>query len=100
MPDPKLTPMMRQYRDVKAELADDILLLFRMGDFYEMFFEDATRGAEVMGITLTKRSGVPMAGIPYHALNGYLERILAGGVKVAIAEQVEDPKQAKGLVKR
>jgi DNA mismatch repair protein MutS len=98
--DPRLTPMMRQYRSVKAGLAEDILLLFRMGDFYEMFFEDATRGAEIMEITLTKRQGVPMAGIPYHALENYLQRILSAGVKVAIAEQVEDPKAAKGLVRR
>ncbi|MFT5127785.1 MAG: DNA mismatch repair protein MutS [Rhodothermales bacterium] len=98
--DPKLTPMMRQYRSVKADLAEDVLLLFRMGDFYEMFFEDATRGAEIMEITLTKRQGIPMAGVPYHALENYLQRILLAGVKVAIAEQVEDPKQAKGLVRR
>lgn len=85
---------------MKAELPDDVLLLFRMGDFYEMFFEDAERGCKVMEINLTKRAGVPMSGIPYHALDGYLERILASGVKVAIAEQVEDAKQAKGLVRR
>ncbi len=96
----KLTPMMRQYRDAKQELSDDVILLFRMGDFYEMFFEDATRGSQILDITLTKRQGVPMAGIPYHALQNYLPKILGEGVKVAIAEQMEDPKLAKGLVKR
>jgi DNA mismatch repair protein MutS len=98
--DAELTPMMQQYRNVKAELPDDVLLLFRMGDFYELFFDDAVRGAEIMGITLTKRAAVPMAGIPYHALENYMPKILEQGVKVAIAEQVEDPKEAKGLVKR
>ncbi len=97
---PKLTPMMAQYRQSKAELDDDVLLLFRMGDFYEMFFDDAVRGSEVLDITLTKRQGVPMAGVPYHALENYLSRALTAGIKVAIAEQMEDPKQAKGLVKR
>jgi DNA mismatch repair protein MutS len=96
----KLTPMMRQYRDLKAEVADDVLLLFRMGDFYEMFFEDAVRGGELMEITVTKRAGCPMSGIPHHALKEYLPRILQAGVKAAIAEQVEDPKEAKGIVRR
>ena len=95
-----LTPMMQQYRKAKDELSGDTILLFRMGDFYEMFFEDAEIGARLMEITLTKRNGIPMAGIPYHALQSYLPRILESGQKVAIAEQVEDPKEAKGLVKR
>ena len=98
--DPALTPMMQQYRQCKAELPDDVLLLFRMGDFYEMFFADAERGNKILDITLTKRGGVPMAGIPYHALQTYLPKALQAGVKIAIAEQVEDPKEAKGLVKR
>ena len=97
---PKLTPMMRQYLDIKKDLPDDTLLLFRMGDFYEIFFDDAVKGAEVMEINQTKRAGVPMAGVPYHALQNYLPKILEAGVKVAIAEQVEDPKEAKGLVRR
>ena len=62
--DSKLTPMMLQYRDAKAELDNDVLLLFRMGDFYELFFEDAVRGSKLMDITLTKRAGIPMAGVP------------------------------------
>ena len=96
----KLTPMMRQYLEAKEGLSDDTILLFRLGDFYEIFFEDATRGSEVMGISLTKRNTIPMAGIPYHALDNYLPRILEGGFKVAIAEQVEDPATTKGIVKR
>ncbi len=91
---------MRQYLQVKQELPDDAILLFRMGDFYELFFDDAVKGSELMGITLTKRAGVPMAGIPYHALKNYLPKIIEQGVKVAIAEQVEDPKATKGIVKR
>ena len=98
--DSKLTPMMLQYRDAKAELDNDVLLLFRMGDFYELFFEDAVRGSKLMDITLTKRAGIPMAGVPHHALEGYLGRLVENGTKVAIAEQMEDPKQAKGIVKR
>ena len=95
-----LTPMMMQYRKAKGEISADTLLLFRMGDFYEMFFEDAAKGSQLMNIALTKRAGVAMAGIPYHALQNYLSRLLHAGVKVAIAEQMEDPKTAKGLVKR
>jgi DNA mismatch repair protein MutS len=98
--DPKLTPMMIQYRSAKAELDEDVLLLFRMGDFYELFFEDAVRGSKLMDITLTKRAGVPMAGVPHHALEGYVAKLVEAGVKIAIAEQMEDPKQAKGIVKR
>ena len=96
----KITPMMAQYRALKAELSDDVLLLFRMGDFYEMFFDDAVLGSRLMDITLTRRANVPMAGIPHHALREYLPRVLAQGVKAAIAEQMEDPKTTKGLVKR
>ncbi len=96
----KLTPAMRQYMQAKSEVPDDAILLFRMGDFYELFFDDAKRAAPLMDIVLTQRAGVPMCGVPYHALRTYTSRLLEAGVKVAIAEQVEDPKQAKGLVKR
>ncbi|WDE96152.1 DNA mismatch repair protein MutS [Lentisphaera profundi] len=96
----KLTPMMRQYLDAKEGLTDDTILLFRLGDFYEIFFEDAERGSEIMGITLTRRNTIPMAGFPYHALDNYLPRILEHGLKVAIAEQMEDPATTKGIVKR
>ncbi len=95
---------MRQYMAVKADYPDTILF-FRMGDFYEMFNEDAKTGARVLGITLTSRGHgkagpVPLAGFPYHALDGYLAKMIKAGYRVAICEQVEDPKLAKGVVKR
>ncbi len=97
------TPAMRQYLDQKEQVADAILL-FRMGDFYETFYEDARTASKVLGITLTARNkssnSIPLAGIPYHALDSYLAKLVAAGHKVAISEQVEDPKQAKGVVKR
>lgn len=96
----ELTPMLQHYRDVKAE-HPGTLVLYRLGDFYELFFEDAVRGAELLNITLTTRDGVvPMCGIPHHALEGYLARLVSAGERVAICEQMEDPKQAKGLVRR
>ncbi len=98
--DIKLTPMMRQYREVKKDIPDDAILLFRLGDFYEIFFEDADIAAPILEIVKTKRAGTPMCGIPFHALDNYLPRLLEAGVKVAIAEQIEDPKTAKGIVKR
>ena len=98
-----LTPAMRQYAEQKAEVPD-ALLLFRMGDFYETFYDDAKRASQILGIALTSRSKgenpIPLAGIPYHALESYLSKLVAAGVKVAISEQVEDPKQAKGVVRR
>ncbi len=96
----KLTPAMRQYMDAKRDAPADAILLFRMGDFYELFFDDAKRAAPMMDIVLTQRNGVPMCGVPYHALQGYVARLLEKGCKVAIAEQLEDPKLAKGIVKR
>ncbi|MBS3900551.1 MAG: DNA mismatch repair protein MutS [Dethiobacter sp.] len=94
------TPMIKQYREIK-EQHQDKLLLFRVGDFYELFFEDAKVGARELEIVLTSRdSHVPLAGFPYHALNTYLGRLLERGYKVAICEQMEDPKSAKGIVKR
>lgn len=95
-----LTPMMRQYRRTKEELDDDTILFFRMGDFYEMFFEDAHRAAPILGVAITKRAGVPMCGVPYHALDGYLAKVVRAGLKAAVCEQAEDPKKAKGLVRR
>jgi DNA mismatch repair protein MutS len=99
-----MTPMMQQYKDAKAACGD-ALLLFRMGDFYELFFDDARVAAERVGLTLTSRdknsdNPVPMAGFPHHQLESYLGKLIAHGLRVAICEQVEDPKQAKGLVKR
>jgi DNA mismatch repair protein MutS len=95
----QLTPMMVQYRRIKSELPRDALLLFRLGDFYEMFFEDAQQGAQLLNVSLTQRNGVPMCGIPYHAANGYIGRILKAGRKVAVCDQVEEAKPGK-LVQR
>ncbi len=97
--EPQLTPMMAQYRRIKSELPNDALLLFRLGDFYEMFFEDAQNGAQLLNIALTKRGLVPMCGIPFHAANGYIAKILRAGRKVAICDQVEDARPGQ-LVKR
>lgn len=97
------TPMMQQYQDAKAACGD-ALLLFRMGDFYELFFDDAKTAARELGLTLTSRdkgeNPVPMAGFPYHQLDSYLGKIITAGYRAAVCEQVEDPKLAKGLVKR
>lgn len=93
------TPMMKQYREARDSLEDDTLLFFRLGDFYEMFERDAERGAALLGITLTKRHDMPMAGFPYHSADGYLTKLLNGGHKVAICEQLEAPQTGK-LVKR
>ncbi len=95
----ELTPMMAQYRRIKGELPKDALLLFRLGDFYEMFFEDAQTGAQLLNVALTKRGIVPMCGIPFHAASGYISRILKAGRKVAICEQVEEARPGQ-LVKR
>src|SRR5438105_4162402 len=95
----QLTPMMAQYRRIKSELPKDALLLFRLGDFYEMFFEDAQAGAQLLNVALTKRGVVPMCGIPHHAMNGYISRLLKAGRKVAICDQVEDARPGQ-LVKR
>jgi DNA mismatch repair protein MutS len=98
----KLTPMMRQYRAAKSEHPEAILF-FRMGDFYEMFDDDAVLCSRLLGITLTtrdKKAGHPMAGVPWHSAEGYIAKLVRMGYRVAICEQVEDPKQAKGLVER
>ncbi|MEO5804613.1 MAG: DNA mismatch repair protein MutS [Verrucomicrobiota bacterium] len=97
--DPQLTPMMAQYRRIKSELPQDALLLFRLGDFYEMFFEDAQNGAQLLNVALTKRGIVPMCGIPFHAAPGYIAKILRAGRKVAICDQVEEARPGQ-LVKR
>lgn len=97
------TPMMEQYNAVKAAHPDKILF-FRLGDFYEMFNSDAVEASQILGLTLTSRSkgdaAVPMAGVPYHAAERYIEQLLAAGKRVVICDQVEDPALAKGLVKR
>lgn len=98
-----LTPTMQQYRATKREYPDAIVLL-RLGDFYEIFFEDATEAAALLDLTLTSRGNgndrIPMCGVPYHAVQGYIARLIKAGRKVAICDQLEDPKAAKGLVKR
>jgi len=95
----KLTPMMQQWHEIRAKLSDDTLLMFRLGDFYEIFKQDAEWGAKLLGITLTHRHGMPMAGIPFHAADGYIQKLLDQGIKVAICDQVETPQPGK-LVKR
>ncbi|HEY2908198.1 MAG TPA: DNA mismatch repair protein MutS [Vicinamibacterales bacterium] len=99
------TPAMRQYLDAKQQHRDAILL-FRMGDFYEMFYEDALVAARALELTLTSRSkeanggGIPMCGVPFHAVDGYIAKLVRKGFRVAICDQVEDPRKAKGIVKR
>jgi DNA mismatch repair protein MutS len=95
----QLTPMMTQYRRIKSELPRDALLLFRLGDFYEMFFEDAQTGAQLLNLALTARNGVPMCGLPHHAAHAYIGKLLKAGRKVAICDQLEDARPGK-LVKR
>ena len=97
--DAQLTPMMAQYRRIKSELPADTLLLFRLGDFYELFFEDAITGAELLNVALTKRGVIPMCGIPYHAKDNYVARILKAGRKVALCDQLEEARPGQ-LVKR
>jgi DNA mismatch repair protein MutS len=101
---PQLTPMLRHYLQVKAE-HPDALLLYRMGDFYELFYDDAAKAAPILEIALTARqrgteNEAPMCGVPHHALESYLGKLVRAGLKVAICDQVEDPAQAKGLVRR
>jgi DNA mismatch repair protein MutS len=95
----QLTPMMQQYRRIKGELPKDAILLFRLGDFYEMFFDDAKDGAQILNLALTTRNGTPMCGLPFHAANSYIARILKSGRKVAICEQTEEARPGK-LVNR
>ena len=102
--DKGMTPLMRQYYKIK-DRHPDAILLFRMGDFYETFEQDAKTVSQVLGITLTKRSNgkasdVPLAGFPHHALDNYLPKLVQAGLRVAVCEQLEDPKMAKKIVKR
>ena len=100
----KVTPMMQQYLQIKERYRDAILF-FRLGDFYEMFFEDAHTASKILDIALTSRSrseesSVPLCGVPYHSAEPYIQKLLEAGHKVAVCEQVEDPATAKGVVKR
>src|ERR1043166_9454706 len=104
-PTASATPAMRQYLDAKQQHPEAILL-FRMGDFYETFYEDALVASRALDLTLTARSkdasggGVPMCGVPHHAVDGYIARLVKKGFRVAVCDQIEDPRKAKGLVKR
>src|SRR6202165_2585087 len=98
------TPLMRQYHSVKQQVPN-ALLMFRLGDFYELFFEDAVAAAKELEITLTARNkekgqGIPMCGVPYHAAEGYIARLIGRGFRVAICDQVEEPGPGKKLVRR
>ncbi len=100
-----MTPMLRQFVDAKAAAPPEAILLFRMGDFFELFFDDARVAARELDLTLTSRdkdkaNAIPMAGVPHHAVTGYIARLVERGFTVAVCDQVEDPKQAKGIVKR
>ena len=104
MPINDITPLMAQYKDIKSRHGDSVLL-FRVGDFYETFYEDAIEVSKILNIALTTRdknkpNPIPLAGVPFHAAETYITRLLAAGKKVAICEQVEDASQAKGLVRR
>lgn len=98
-PAPTVTPMMEQYLRMKQGLPSDVLLFFRLGDFYELFFEDAKEASQILGLTLTKRNTIPMCGVPHHSAEGYIGRLVKGGKRVAIAEQTTAP-QAGKLVER
>ena len=100
----KITPMMQQYLQIKQRYHDAILF-FRLGDFYEMFFEDAETAAKILDIALTSRNksddgSVPLCGVPYHSAEPYIQKLLRAGHKVAVCEQMEDPRTAKGVVER
>src|SRR5882757_1285952 len=87
----QLTPMMQQYQSIRRSLPADTLLLFRLGDFYEMFFDDAKEGSQLLNVALTKRNLVPMCGIPFHAADNYVRRLIKAGRRVAICDQVSEP---------
>ena len=100
----KLAPMMAKYMEIKDNY-EDTLIFFRLGDFYEMFFEDAEVASRELSLTLTGRNAglserVPMCGVPYHAYQGYVSKLIEKGYKVAICEQLTDPKESKGMVER
>src|SRR5438270_2299238 len=90
-----LTPMMQQYRRLRGSVPADVLLLFRLGDFYELFFEDAKEAASLLNIALTKRNGVPMCGVPYHAAQNYIAKLIKAGRRVAICDQTSEPQPGK-----
>jgi DNA mismatch repair protein MutS len=95
-----LTPMMQQYQRLRKSIPQDTLLLFRLGDFYEMFFEDAKEASALLNVALTKRNGVPMCGVPYHAAHGYIRRLINAGRRVAVCDQMSEPQPGRKIVDR
>lgn len=94
------TPMMRQYKRAKAECPPGTILLFRLGDFYEIFGDDAIEAAPILDLTLTNRAGTVMCGFPYHASESNIRKLIRAGKKCALCDQIEDPRNARGLVRR
>src|SRR6188472_1181996 len=90
-----ITPMMQQYQRLRGSVPADVLLLFRLGDFYELFFEDAKEAAGLLNVALTKRNGVPMCGVPYHAAQNYIAKLIKAGRRVAICDQTSEPQPGK-----
>src|SRR5436189_337719 len=90
-----LTPMMQQYRRLRGSIPADTLLLFRLGDFYELFFEDAKEASGLLNVALTKRNGVPMCGVPYHAAQTYIAKLIKAGRRVAVCDQTSEPQPGK-----
>ena len=95
-----LTPMMQQYQRLRKSIPPDTLLLFRLGDFYEMFFDDAKEASTLLNVALTKRNGVPMCGVPYHAAPGYIRKLIKAGRRVAICDQMSEPQRGRKIVDR
>src|SRR3954467_10807945 len=96
----QLTPMMQQYQSIRRSLPADTLLLFRLGDFYELFFEDAKEASAILNVALTKRNAVPMCGVPYHAAQNYIAKLIKAGKRVAICDQTSEPTPGKKIVDR
>src|SRR5438034_10160493 len=95
-----LTPMMQQYQRLRKSIPPVTLLLFRLGDFYEMFFEDAKEASALLNVALTKRNEVPMCGVPYHAAHGYIRRLIDAGRRVAVCDQLSEPQPGRKIVDR
>ena len=95
-----LTPMMQQYQRLRKSIPADTLLLFRLGDFYEMFFDDAKEASALLNVALTNRNGVPMCGVPYHAAHGYIRRLIKAGRRVAVCDQMSEPQRGRKIVDR
>src|ERR1051325_776385 len=95
-----LTPMLQQYQRLRKSIPSDALLLFRLGDFYEMFFDDAKEASALLNVALTKRNGVPMCGVPYHAAQAYIRRLITAGKRVAVCDQTSEPQRGRKLVDR